>query len=137
MTSSSRRFRRPLALGVAVAACLLPLASAAGDDPEEIAKERLHLHEAERPEEKDAQQAQFATQHGLLGAHASAARLEANAAADAIPVLPATGAWREAGPKPYHTDDPKYGLDIEGFTVVAGRNPALAVDPTNPDIVWA
>src|ERR1041385_9496211 len=55
----------------------------------------------------------------------------------AIGQLPNVGAWKEAGPKPYHADDPTYGLDIEGFDVIAGRTAALAIDPTTPDIVWA
>lgn len=139
MTSNSRRFRRAIgmtACSVAVALGLAVPAAAAGDG-RSLGPGIAHPREVERPQDKDALNIGFAVRHGLSGSQASAARRAAAEAATAIPVLANTGQWREVGPKPYHTDNPKYGLQIEGFTVVAGRNPALAVDPTNPDIVWA
>ncbi|HEV7887291.1 MAG TPA: hypothetical protein VGO92_07005, partial [Acidimicrobiales bacterium] len=65
--------------------------------------------------------------------------LRARLAADSLPVAAGLdAAWKELGPKPYVTDHPDYlATNGESFGVVSGRITSLAVDPTNPDIVFA
>src|SRR5205085_11734591 len=74
---------------------------------------------------------------GPVGDRGPAARLAAAAQAAALPAAPAgiAGAWREVGPKPYNNDDPTYPSSLGPFGLVSGQVTALAVDPTDPNVV--
>jgi len=133
--TNSRGFRRLVASAALLGLAAMPFASA--DPGDEHDSGPVPRAEVESPDHMDAQQAQFAMGHGLLGDHGAQAHLAAATDATKIATLAGAGAWREMGPKPYHTESPAYGLDAEGFTVVGGRIAALITDPANGNIVYA
>ena len=71
---------------------------------------------------------------------ASAAVLNAFRQTQALPAPTEPGLtnpWAEAGPKPFFQNDPAFPGVLTGFDVVAGRITTVAIDPRNPDVVYA
>ena len=123
-------------LGVAIS-LVVPRAAVA-QDPEQVFEPLERRFENEGEVVAAAGAYAYMAHGGPLGNLGPAARLSAAQQAAAVPATPPTaGTWREVGPKPYNNDDPTYPSSLGPFGLATGQITALAVEPTNVNVVYA
>jgi len=140
----NRRLLIPFAALLAIVAVVRPDAASVEQGPagpvvEEEAAAGQGRKTPEPPAESALKNGLLSTIHGTASSGRPNLLLEARLAADALPVSKVFGGgWKELGPKPFISDHPEYtSTNANGWGVVGGRITALAIDPTDAEIVVA